>query len=100
METLPLQPVRFGGTPAIDQASKKQHPTGTGFGEVLQKSIESVNSNLQEADELTRGLAAGEHGNIHETMIAIEKASISFRMATKVQQKAIAAYQEVMRIQL
>ena len=67
---------------------------------MLQKSIESVNNNMQEADELSRGLAAGEHGNIHETMIAMEKASISFRMMTRVQQKAIAAYQEVMRIQL
>ena len=100
METLPLQPVRFGTTPSVAQASKKQQSPGTGFGEVLQKSIESVNKDMQEADELSRGLAAGEHGNIHETMIAIEKASISFRMMTRVQQKAIAAYQEVMRIQL
>ncbi len=100
METLPLQSVRFGEASSVVQASKKQQPTGTGFGEVLQKSIDSVNTNLQESDELTRGLAAGEHGNIHETMIAIEKASISFRMATRVQQKAIAAYQEIMRIQL
>ncbi|MBU4295107.1 MAG: flagellar hook-basal body complex protein FliE [Desulfobulbaceae bacterium] len=100
METLPLQPVRFGETPSVAQASKIQHQAGTGFGEVLQKSLDSVNSNLQEADELTRGLAAGEHGNIHETMIAIEKASISFKMATKVQQKAISAYQEIMRLQL
>ncbi|MCK9296298.1 MAG: flagellar hook-basal body complex protein FliE [Desulfobulbaceae bacterium] len=100
METLPLQPVRFGEAPSVVQASKKQQLTGTGFGEVLQKSLDSVNANLQESDELTRGLAAGENGNIHETMIAIEKASISFRMATRVQQKAIAAYQEIMRIQL
>jgi len=100
MEILPLQQVRFGETSSIAQVSKKQQVPGSGFGEVLQKSIESVNTAMQEADELSRGLAAGEHGNIHETMIAIEKASISFRMATRVQQKAIAAYQEVMRIQL
>jgi flagellar hook-basal body complex protein FliE len=100
MEILPLQQVRFGETPSIAQASKKQQTAVTGFGEVLQKSIDSVNTTLQEADELNRGLAAGEHGNIHETMIAIEKASISFRMMTRVQQKAIAAYQDIMRIQL
>jgi len=100
MEILPLQQVRFGETSPIAQASKKQQTPGSGFGEVLQKSIESVNGTMQEADELSRGLAAGEHGNIHETMIAIEKASISFRMATRVQQKAIAAYQEIMRMQL
>ncbi|RJX30038.1 MAG: flagellar hook-basal body complex protein FliE [Desulfurivibrio sp.] len=100
MEILPLQPAGLAGTPSVAQVSKKQQAPGAGFGEVLQKSIESVNANLQEADELSRGLAAGEHGNIHETMIAIEKGSISFRMMTRVQQKAVAAYQEVMRIQL
>jgi flagellar hook-basal body complex protein FliE len=100
MEILPLQQVHIGETPSIAQASKKQQTAGTGFGEVLQKSIDSVNTTLQEADELNRGLVAGEHGNIHETMIAIEKANISFRMMTRVQQKAIAAYQDMMRIQL
>jgi flagellar hook-basal body complex protein FliE len=100
METLPLSPVRFGETPSIAQASKKQQVAGTGFGEVLQKSIESVNAAQLESDELSRGLAAGEHGNIHETMIAIEKAGISFKMMTRVQQKAITAYQDMMRIQL
>jgi flagellar hook-basal body complex protein FliE len=100
MELLPLQQVRFGETMTAAQVSKKQQAPGAGFEEVLQKSMESVNASMQEADELSRGLAAGEHGNIHETMIAIEKASISFRMMTRVQQKAIAAYQDMMRIQL
>ena len=100
MQLLPLQPVQFGETIAAAQVSKKQQVPGAGFEEALKKSIESVNATMQESDELSRGLAAGEHGNIHETMIAIEKASISFRMMTRVQQKAIAAYQDMMRIQL
>ncbi|MBI5559358.1 MAG: flagellar hook-basal body complex protein FliE [Deltaproteobacteria bacterium] len=100
METLPLQPVRVGESLPATQALKNQRPGETGFGEVLKKSMESVNAGMQEADELARGLVAGEHGNIHETMIAVEKAGISFRLMTKVQQKAIAAYQDMMRIQL
>ena len=71
---------------------------GSGFGEVFKKAIESVNNSLNEADTLATGLASGEHANIHETMIALEKAGISFRLATKVQGKVIAAYQEIMRM--
>ncbi len=102
MKMLPLQPVRYGEPLQLGQVTKtgKSETSGTGFGEVLQKSIDSVNTQMQEADELSQGLSASEHGNIHETMIAMEKAGISFRMMTKVQQKAIQAYQDMMRIQL
>ncbi|MFZ5764700.1 MAG: flagellar hook-basal body complex protein FliE [Thermodesulfobacteriota bacterium] len=102
MKTLPLQPVRYGESllPAGSGKTEKSAAGGTGFGEVLQKSIDSVNAMMQESDDMSRGLAAGEHGNIHETMIALEKSGVSFRLMTRVQQKAIAAYQDMMRIQL
>ena len=100
MNTLPLQPVKFGETLATAQAAKNNKAQGIGFGDVLEKSINKVTDRIDEANALSEGLAAGEQGNIHETMIAIEKAGISFRLMTKVQQKAIAAYQEMMRIQL
>ena len=72
----------------------------TGFSEILSKSMGAVNGQMQEADQLVQGLASGQHANIHETMIAMEKSGISFRMMTKVQQKVIDAYREVMRMQL
>lgn len=99
MNTLPLQPVQYGEM-ATGQVAKKPETAGTGFGEVLKQSIDTVNGLKQDAGELTAGLISGEHGNIHETMIAVEKAGISFRLMTKMQQKAIQAYQDVMRIQL
>jgi flagellar hook-basal body complex protein FliE len=72
---------------------------GTGFNDVLKQSIEAVNSAMQEAEASAAGLASGQHANIHETMIAMEKANISFHLMTKVQNKVIAAYQEIMRLQ-
>ena len=73
---------------------------GSGFGELLKDSIQAVNDRRQEADNMVKGLVAGEHANIHETMIALEKASVSLRMMTRVQQKIIAAYQEISRMQV
>ncbi|MEJ2031746.1 MAG: flagellar hook-basal body complex protein FliE [Deltaproteobacteria bacterium] len=35
-----------------------------------------------------------------ETMLAIEKANISFRLLTKIQNKVISAYEEIQRLQL
>jgi flagellar hook-basal body complex protein FliE len=73
---------------------------GTGFSEVFKQSIEAVNGVMQEAEASAAGLASGQHANIHETMIALEKANISFRLMTKVQNKVISAYQDIMRMQV
>ncbi len=79
---------------------KVESSDDTGFGEIFKKSINAVNSDMQEAESLVAGLVSGQHSNIHETMIAMEKSSISFRLLTKVQSKVITAYQEVMRMQI
>lgn len=90
--SLPVSsPLKSPGTPGV---------SGTGFSEILSRSIAEVNGQAQEADMLVKGLAAGEHANIHETMIAMEKSGISFRMMTRVQQKVLDAYHEIMRMQI
>lgn len=70
------------------------------FGAVLRGAIESVSNSGLEAEVMATGLASGQHSNIHETMIAMEKAGISFRLLTKVQGKVVEAYKEIMRLQL
>jgi len=104
MAPIGLSPVT-GGTPITGTTSvgggqniAKSDPTG--FGDVLKQSVDSVNAKIKESADISTGLVAGQHSNIHETMIAMEKASLSFRMLTKVQSKVIDAYKEVMRIQL
>lgn len=88
-----------GVTTGLSKASGGAGESG-GFGKVLKDAISSVNKSQNEADAMIAGLAAGEHANIHETMIAMEKAGISFRLATKVQGKVLEAYKEIMRMQL
>lgn len=72
---------------------------GTGFGKILDKSLTAVNSQIQEANELAEGLVSGRNANIAETMLAMEKADISFRLLTQVQSKVVSAYQEIERLQ-
>ena len=98
MKTLPLaqvnlKPLMLKGKPSTEVATQ-------GFSDVLKKSLDSVNKAKIAADEMQVGLVTGAHSNIHETMIAMEKANVSFRLLTKVQQKAITAYQEIMRMQV
>ncbi len=49
------------------------------------------------ADVETQKLANGD-GNLHETMLALEKADIAMRLAMKVRTKLVEAYNDVMRM--
>jgi len=53
-----------------------------------------------EADQAMQGLATGQVNNIHETMIAIEKANLSFNLMVQVRNKLVQAYEEIMRTQV
>jgi flagellar hook-basal body complex protein FliE len=73
---------------------------GPSFGAVLAESLAQVNSLQQEADQAIRDLAAGGPISLHETMIALDKADLSFRLMMQVRNKIVEAYQEVLRMQV
>lgn len=79
---------------------KLQGPTKgeKSFGQILSTSIEEVNRLQGEANKAIEDLAMGETKNIHETMIALEKAEISFKLMLQVRNKILDAYHEVMRM--
>lgn len=70
----------------------------SGFQEALQESINKTNDLQLNAHTAMEELAAGKSGNIHETMLAIQKAEVSFKMMMQVRNKIINAYQEIMRM--
>lgn len=70
-----------------------------GFAEHLKASIMSANSLQNQSTNAQIELATGQGGNIHETLIAMNKASVSFQMIKEVRNKIITAYQEIMRMQ-
>ena len=100
MNDITLQSVTGSSPLAVPAKQAAKEPQGSGFGEILNKSIEAVNNQMMEADQLVQGLVSGQHANIHETMIALEKAGVSFRLMARVQSKLIEAYKEVARMQL
>jgi flagellar hook-basal body complex protein FliE len=67
---------------------------------VLQQSIEQVNRLQVEADASINGLATGQQTDIHQTMIAVEKASVSFELLMQIRNKVISAYDNLMRTQV
>lgn len=75
----------------------KGHST---FGDFLANSINEVNSLQNKANESIQKLVTGENKNIHETMLAVEKAEIAFKSMNQIRQKVLDAYREVMKMQV
>lgn len=69
-----------------------------GAGKFFKELVGKVNDISQQSDQSVQKLVTGENRNLHETMIAVEKASISFLFMSQVRNKALEAYQEIMRM--
>jgi flagellar hook-basal body complex protein FliE len=79
--------------------SKLQPQSGSSsFGQMLADSISQVNRHQQAADASINDLVTGKHTDIHQTMIAMEKASVSFEFLMQIRNKVISAYDRIMRM--
>jgi len=71
---------------------------GANFAEMLRDSIDQVNRMQLEADQSVTQLSTGEKSDFHGTMIALQKADLSFKVMMEVRNKILTAYQELMRV--
>ena len=66
----------------------------------MKEGISAVNEIQSTADKMSTNLATGKQENIHETMLAISQAEIGFKLMVQIRNKALEAYQEIMRMQV
>ncbi|MGM0602277.1 MAG: flagellar hook-basal body complex protein FliE [Bacillota bacterium] len=98
---------KMGINPVIDnfehysiEKNKKNENLKSDFKNLFKEKIMEVNELQKNSEEMTAKFAAGETDNIHQVMIAGEKAKIALNLTTAVQSKVVEAYKEVMRIQV
>ncbi len=70
------------------------------FAGLLREAVTQTEGLQHEADALVEQVARGHSGDLATTMIAIEKAQISFQLMLQVRNKVVEAYQEIMRMQV
>lgn len=83
-----------------DTISSTQDKAAPEFAATLEKSIGDVNELVQKSDQSAEDLAVGKTENLHEAMINFEKADTALKLLVQVRNKAIEAYNEVMRMQV
>lgn len=67
------------------------------FAKILGDSLKEANKLQLQAGKAIQQLATGNKENIHGTMIAIEKAAVSFQLMMQIRNKIIDAYQDIMK---
>jgi flagellar hook-basal body complex protein FliE len=75
-------------------------PSGDTFSNVLSNFVGDVNAQQNAAGDAVTGLLSGKNVSLHQAMISMEEASISFQMMVEVRNKLLDSYQELMRMQV
>ncbi len=76
------------------------NPKGNGFLDTLKDSLSQVNNLQKTAEQAVTDLVSGKDQEIHQTMIAVEKADVSFQLMMQVRNKILTAYEEISRMQI
>lgn len=101
-------PTRLDATKAIPLSELEKLAAGQGvaaaqpgeFGNVLDRFVNDVNSRQIHAATTMREMMAGGDVSLHQAMLAMEEASVSFQLMVQVRNKLLESYQEIMRMQL
>lgn len=76
------------------------NPATQSFGQIVSQKLEEANSLQQNADQLTESFLVGGPVEIHEMLIAAEKADIALRQTVAVRDKLIDAYKQIANMQI
>ena len=87
---------RLGG---ITDGMRTGAPTES-FGTMLDGLVGNVSSKQTEAAELTKKVLLGDSDQLHQSVIAMQEASVAFTMMVEVRNKLVESYQELMRMQV
>jgi len=85
--------------PASSTAGAASAAPAQGFGKMLDSLASSVDAQQAKADQITQSVLMGDSGQLHQSVIAMQEASLSFSLMVQVRNKLVESYQELMRMQ-
>jgi len=95
----PILPVSPAALPDAIRLPGESAGSGA-FQDVLAGAIHSVEAFGQDASASVQRFLAGEGEELHSTIMATQRAELSFELFQQVRNKVVSAYQEIMRMQM
>jgi flagellar hook-basal body complex protein FliE len=90
-------PSALGG---VDATTGVAGAAGADFGQILSQGIENLQNVHDRADTLAVQAATGDLNAIHDYTITATEAAVSTQLTTAVRNKALEAFQEIMRMSI
>jgi flagellar hook-basal body complex protein FliE len=90
----PIQPI------LTDASYKTAELSPANFQDLLKKAITDLNVSQVGSNEKIRALATGGEENLHDVMIAMEKANLTLQYAIQIRNKVLEAYQSIIQMQI
>lgn len=97
-----LAQMRAATAAAQGQPAQPATPAGgASFADALRSSLDNVNQMQRQAESMQKAFVLGDDKvSLSDTMIAMQKANISFQTAVQVRNKVISAYNDIMNMQV
>ncbi len=93
---LPVQSTADG----LNRSGKQETDKAAGFKDMLKNAISEVNHLQKDGEQKTLELAMGKSTDLHDVVIATEKANMALQLTLEIRNKMVEAYQEIMRMQV
>ena len=74
--------------------------SGSDFSSLLGKMVSEVNAQQNISAQNVNALQSGQNVPLHQAVISMEEASVSFQLMVEVRNKLLESYQEIMRMQI
>lgn len=87
-------------TPKVSAVESGPGKALDSFGQILQEHLAQVNELEEVSDSLMEDYAVGKPVELHNVIIAHEKADLAMELTMQLRNKGIAAYQEVWRMSI
>jgi flagellar hook-basal body complex protein FliE len=93
---------RIDGLAGIDSSTGQDaaEPTGTGFSDLLGKSLQSLTDTQTEAADAAQALATGQAVDETAVVMAVERAQLTMQLASQIRTKAVEAAQDIFHTQV
>jgi flagellar hook-basal body complex protein FliE len=91
----------IGGLGKAGGAESAESSAKVSFSDALKAQLENVSNAQNQADDMGKRFAAGDDSvSLSDTMIAMQKASITFQATVQVRNKLVSAYHDIMNMQV
>ena len=98
-----VSPISSGVLSTVKAADSAAPAAGSGMGgfaRVVAQFLNDASAHQTHAEQALSNLAAGRADNVHNVMLSMAKADLSFHLVLEIRNRLSDAYQEIMRMQV